>query len=46
MISLLIPPNKAISDYTKMLTDELSQANSIKDRVNRLAVQDSMTWVR
>ncbi|KRX05899.1 Peptide Chain Release Factor eRF1/aRF1, N-terminal [Pseudocohnilembus persalinus] len=46
MISLLIPPNKQISDYTKMLTDEISQANSIKDRVNRQAVQDSMTWVK
>lgn len=38
MISVYIPPKKAVSDYTKMLADEVGAASNIKSAVNRKSV--------
>lgn len=35
MITLMIPPKKAITEITKQLTGEFSKADCIKDRVTR-----------
>ena len=35
MISLIIPPNKQLAEWTRHLTNEYSEANNIKDRANR-----------
>ena len=43
MISLIIPPKGAISQVTKMLTEEYGTASNIKSRVNRLSVLSAIT---
>lgn len=46
MISLIIPPKKAISDITKMLNDETGTATNIKSNVNRKSVLTAITSAR
>ena len=43
MISIIVPPKKALGEINKLLTEEYSTASSIKDRVNRQSVQQAMT---
>ena len=43
MISLVMPPNTQIPQYTKMLQDEYGTASNIKSRVNRLSVLSAIT---
>lgn len=38
MISVYIPPKKAVSDFTKMLNDEVGAASNIKSAVNKKSV--------
>jgi peptide chain release factor subunit 1 len=38
MISVYIPPKKAVSDFTKMLGDEVGAASNIKSAVNKKSV--------
>jgi peptide chain release factor subunit 1 len=46
MISLIIPPKKAISEITKMLNDETGTATNIKSNVNRKSVLTAITSAR
>jgi peptide chain release factor subunit 1 len=46
VISLIIPPKKAISDITKMLNDETGTATNIKSNVNRKSVLTAITSAR
>lgn len=46
MISLMIPPKKAISDVIKLLNEEAGKADNIKDNLNRKSVQNAMTYAR
>jgi peptide chain release factor subunit 1 len=46
MISLIIPPKKAITDVTKLLTEELGAAANIKSNVNKKLVQTAITSAR
>jgi peptide chain release factor subunit 1 len=46
MISLIIPPKKAITDITKMLNDEQGTAVNIKSNVNRKSVLTAITSAR
>jgi peptide chain release factor subunit 1 len=46
MISLIIPPKKAITDITKMLNDETGTATNIKSNVNRKSVLTAITSAR
>ena len=46
LISMIIPGNKKISDYTGMVVDEIGKADNIKDRVNRQAVVMALTSVK
>lgn len=43
MISLIIPPDKQLSQVQKMLSEEYGTASNIKSRVNRLSVLDAIT---
>lgn len=43
MVSLVIPPKDDINRSTKMLTQELSQAQNIKSRVTRQSVITAIT---
>lgn len=43
MISVIIPPNKKVSDVQRQLTDESGKAEHIKDRVNRQSVLGGIT---
>lgn len=43
MITIYIPPKKAIGDTSQMLTNEISTAVNIKDRMNRNSVISAMT---
>lgn len=43
MISLIIPPDKQLSQVQRMLTEEYGTASNIKSRVNRLSVLDAIT---
>jgi len=42
MITLVIPPKKAITEFTNMLKVEMGKAEQIKDRVNRNSVIDAL----
>ncbi|CAD8064027.1 unnamed protein product [Paramecium primaurelia] len=42
-VSLYIPPKKIISEITSRLNSQYSEAASIQDKVNRIAVQDSIS---
>lgn len=46
LISMIIPGNKKISDYTNMIVEEIGKADNIKDRVNRQAVIMALTSVK
>ena len=46
LISMIIPANKKISDYTNMIVEEIGKADNIKDRVNRQAVVMALTSVK
>ena len=42
MITLMIPPKKAITEITSQLKVEMGKADNIKDRVNRNSVIDAL----
>jgi peptide chain release factor subunit 1 len=45
MVTLYVPPHKAITDVVQRLRGEVSEAGNIKNRVNRAGVTDSLTAV-
>ena len=46
MISLSIPPDKQVSQITKMLNDEYGSASQIKSSKTRSSVQTAITSTR
>ena len=46
VISIYIPPKKRIDEVTTMLADEQGKANNVKDKINRLSIQTSITNAR
>mmetsp|Transcript_3701 Transcript_3701/g.5472 ORF Transcript_3701/g.5472 Transcript_3701/m.5472 type:complete len:444 (+) Transcript_3701:28-1359(+) len=43
MISLIVPPEKQVSQIARMLSDEYGTASNIKSRVNRQSVLEAIT---
>ena len=46
VISIYIPPKKRIDEVTTMLADEQGKASNVKDKINRLSIQTSITNAR
>jgi peptide chain release factor subunit 1 len=46
LITLIIPPGTQISQFTKLLNEEVGTASNIKSRVNRLSVLGAITSVQ
>ncbi len=45
LVSLLIPPNTQLARISKLLTQELATASSIKSRVTRQSVLDALKMI-
>jgi peptide chain release factor subunit 1 len=46
LITLIIPPGTQISQFTKLMNEEVGTASDIKSRVNRLSVLGAITSVQ
>jgi len=46
VISIYIPPKKRLDDVTTMLSDEIGKAANVKDKINKMSIQQSITNAR
>ena len=46
VISIYIPPKKRLEEITTMLNDEFGKAANVKDKINRMSIQQSLTNAR